>query len=322
MRKFIIDTDTGSDDAVALLMALNSPQIQLLACTTVFGNVPLEQATKNCIATCEVVGKIPPVYMGADKPLFRNYHPSSHVHGLDGMGDKELIHPVAKPVSGTLACDAILQLVSQHPGEIELAVLGPATNIALAILKDRQTMMKCKHIWSMGTSGFGVGNSSPVAEANVYCDAESYEIMLNLGVPITIAGFDVCFGESSLNKEQLAYLAQSGNKVAKFAVDCTSGLLAFNLRTNGMHIVDPCDAVAFGCALWDDVVWEPVDCVARVCTNQNDPAYGQVIFYYGNFLKDTDGFGRPFDLNLGRCTVVKSMNNSLFKDRLMNLLLS
>lgn len=109
MRKFIIDTDTGSDDAVAIIMALKSPDVKAEAMTTVCGNVPLEQATKNGLMTIEVAnGQKPPLYAGAAKPLMRDLVTSVSVHGEDGMGDCDLIHPTIVP-ENKHAVDAILE---------------------------------------------------------------------------------------------------------------------------------------------------------------------------------------------------------------------
>ncbi|MEK4068912.1 nucleoside hydrolase [Peribacillus sp. FSL R5-0717] len=110
------------------------------------------------------------------------------------MGDDDLIHPTINPEPGH-AVDVILDLVEKNPGEIEIVTIGPVTNIALAILKAPETMNKVKRIYTMGTAGFGAGNTTPVAEFNVYVDAEAYSIIMKSGIPISIIGFDICLGE-------------------------------------------------------------------------------------------------------------------------------
>ena len=197
MRKLIIDTDTGSDDAVAILMALLSDDIEVLAMTTVSGNAPLELATANCLQTMEITGNIVPVYAGADRPLIRERVHAQNVHGEDGMGDMDLIHPTLKAVEGVHAADAIIDIVEKNPNEVEIVAIGPVTNIALAILKAPDTMKKVKAIWTMGTAGFGPGNTTSVAEFNVDADAEAYRIMMNCGVPSYIGGFDICIGAAA-----------------------------------------------------------------------------------------------------------------------------
>lgn len=178
MRRFIVDTDTASDDAAALMIAALSEEIDLLGVTIVAGNVGLKQATDNALMTLEVCGSDAPVYLGAKRPLFRERHETISVHGKDGMGDCDIIHPKRSPEEKR-AVEFILEQVERYPNEVELVVLGPATNIALAILTDREIMSKVKHIWSMGTPGFGFGNATPVSEFNVFIDAEAYALMLD-----------------------------------------------------------------------------------------------------------------------------------------------
>jgi hypothetical protein len=227
MRRFIVDTDTASDDAAALMIAALSEEIDLLGVTIVAGNVGLKQATDNALMTLEVCGSDAPVYLGAKRPLFRERHETISVHGKDGMGDCDIIHPKRSPEEKR-AVEFILEQVERYPNEVELVVLGPATNIALAILTDREIMSKVKHIWSMGTPGFGFGNATPVSEFNVFIDAEAYALMLDLEIPVTIAGFDLCAGNIGLDRYELSYLAH-GSKPAQFLEQATSKLLQFNL---------------------------------------------------------------------------------------------
>lgn len=275
-RKFIVDTDTASDDAAALMIAALSENVDLLGVTVVAGNVGLEQATKNALMTLEVCGCDAPVFAGAKRPLVRERKETVSVHGADGMGDCDIIHP-KKKAEDRSAVEFILQQVRENPGEVELAVLGPATNIALAVLTDRDAMRKVKHIWSMGTPGFGPGNATPVAEFNVYIDAEAYSVMLDAGVPVTIVGFDMCAGEIGLDKQELARLAQ-GNACGRFLEKATRQLLQFKLTTQGVHMVDLPDAVAIAAAVWPDYVKSSVKCYCTCCTVEGE-TYGQVIFY-------------------------------------------
>lgn len=314
MRKFIIDTDTASDDAAAIIMAALSEDIDLLGVTAVAGNVSVEQAAKNAIATLEVCNKADiPVYLGARRPLFRERKDTISVHGVDGMGDCDLINPTTPPASDR-AVEFILDMVNKYPGEIEIAVLGPATNIALAVLTDRDAMKKVKHIWSMGTPGFGPGNATPVSEFNVFIDAEAYALMLDSGSPVTIAGFDLCVGNIGLDKIELGYLA-GGTEPAKFLEKATRELLQFNLRTRNVHMIDLPDAVAMAVALWPDFVKKSVKCHCKCCT-QNDETYGQVIFYQ---------YGRTYeaipDMNDANAEVICEVDENLFTQRFMDLIM-
>lgn len=316
MRKIIIDTDCGSDDAVAIMMALKSKEIQVEAITTVCGNVPLELATKNALMTIEVAnGQRPPLFVGASKPLMRELVTAVNVHGEDGMGDSDLIHPTIMHEEG-YAVDAILRIINSNPYEIELVTIGPVTNVALAIMKDPITMKKVKHIYSMGTAGFGRGNTTPVAEFNVYVDAEAYAVMLKAGIPLTIIGFDICLGDAAMNKKDMEILTTSGKQEAIFAVECNRSLLEYNLKRSGEHIVDLPDAVAMGIVLWEELVLEVVDCYCKACII--DPStYGQVIVDDGSVLAVSDGF----ETCKPNSRVCKRIDNMKFKEKLFNLLL-
>lgn len=315
MRKIIIDTDTGSDDAVALIMALKSQDIKVEAITTVCGNVPLDYATKNALMTVEVANAAyPPVYIGAEKPLFRELVTAINVHGNDGMGDCNLINPTLNSEKKH-AVDAILDIVDNNPGEIEIVTIGPVTNIALAILKAPNTMKKVKHIYSMGTSGFGPGNTTPVAEFNVYVDAEAYSLMMKSGIPITIIGFDMCIGEAALNKSDIQFLLNSGNKAAEFSIKCNRSLLHYNLQRSGDYIIDLPDAVAMGVVLWPEIILEAKECYCYTCTIE-EAAYGQVIINDGSKLAISDGFAG----HLPNSIVCKALDNKLFKSKMLELL--
>ncbi len=312
MRKFIVDTDTASDDAAAIMMLALSEGIEIMGVTVLAGNVGVEQAAKNALMTLEVCGVEAPVYMGAERPLFHERKETISVHGIDGMGDRDIIHPARKPEEGR-AVDFILDCVKKYPDEIEIAVLGPATNIALAVLTDREAMKRVKRIWSMGTPGFGPGNATPVSEFNVFIDAEAYAIMLDSGSPITIAGFDLCVGDIGIDRYELAYLA-SGSKVAKFLTEATAELLNFNIKTRGVHMVDLPDAVAVAVALWPEIVKGSARCYCHCCT-ESGPAYGQVIFFQEGktyeALPEISGFNAD---------VITEIDDKMFTDKFMSLI--
>lgn len=314
MRKMIIDTDCGSDDAVALMMALKSRDISVEAITAVGGNVPLDFAVKNALMTIEVTGgQKPPLFVGAVKPLFRELVTAVNVHGKDGMGDAGLICPTLLP-ENEHAVDAIIRIVKSCPDEIELVTIGPATNIALAIMKDPDTMKRVKQIYTMGTSGFGPGNCTPVSEFNVYVDAEAFHIMITAGIPVTIIGFDLCLGKSALTKTELDTLMSSGKKEAIFAVTCNRMVVDYNITANGQYFLDLPDAVAMGVMLWDDIVLEKKPCYAYVCLKE-EAAYGQVILNDGSKLAIQEGFG-GHNPNVEVCTKI---DTDLFKKRLLSL---
>ena len=311
MRKFIIDTDTASDDAAAIMMAVLSDDIELLGMTIVAGNVDVVQAGKNALMTLEVCGSDAPVYLGAKRPLFRERKETISVHGEDGMGDRGIINP-----KGTIAHDRavefILDMANKYPDELEIVVLGPATNIALAVLTDRDAMRKVKHIWSMGTPGFGPGNATPVSEFNVFIDAEAYALMLDAGAPVTIAGFDLCEGDIGLDMDQLAHL-EKGAAPGRFLNEATKVLLEFNRHTRGVSMVDLPDAVAMAAAIWPDFVTGKVKCHCQCCVDMG-PTYGQVIFYQD---------GRTYEAvpmwQDANAEVITSVDEELFTSRFMEM---
>ena len=310
MRKFIIDTDTASDDAAAIALAVLSSEIDLLGVTVVAGNVDVEQAGRNALMTLEVCGSGAPVYLGAKRPLFRGRTETISVHGSDGMGDRGIIHPKGLPEQRR-AVEFILDMANTYPGELEIAVLGPATNIALAVLTDRDAMRKVKHIWSMGTPGFGPGNATPVSEFNVFIDAEAYALMLDAGAPATIIGFDMCMGDIGLSVDELSALAKGG-EAGRFLCEATKVLLAFNERTRGVSMVDLPDAVAMAAALWPDFVTGKVKCHCQCCFDAG-PTYGQVIFYQDG--RTYEAVPAHSDAN---AEVITSVSEEVFTRRFMD----
>ena len=317
MRRFLIDTDCASDDAVAIIMALKSKEIKIEAITTVCGNVSLNMATRNALMSIEVAkGQTPPLYVGCEKPLVKDLVMSSHIHGKDGMSDLNLINTTITPEKEH-AIDAIIEIVSKHPNEIEIIALGPVTNIAKAIMKNPAVMKKVKHIYSMGTAGFGKGNITPVAEFNVYVDAEAYDIMLKAEIATTIIGFDMCLHEAALNKAEVDILLSSGNEAAIFAVNCNKCVLEHSFKHSGDYLIALPDAIAMGVALWDDLMTVSLQCFCNTCTT--DPvAYGQVVVDAASL----NSFCDIAQSKKGLALVCKEINTKMFKDRLLKALLS
>lgn len=324
MRKIIIDTDTGSDDAVALMMCLRDPGVEVLALTTVSGNVPVEQATLNCLMAAETaVGaeNVPPVYVGADRPLMRSRVHARNVHGNDGMSDAGLIHPTVRPVPGIHAADAIIGLVKEYPDEIELCTIGPVTNVALAMMKDPETMKHLKCIYTMGTSGFGPGNTTPVSEFNVFADAEAYKIMMDFGVHVYVGGCDLNVSEAAWFDADTEALLESGTEAAVFAVKCNETLARFIEGLQGERRIDLPDAVSLAPMLWPDIVLEQKECISHVVVD-NEACYGQVIFYDGHLMAAMGpGFENGYyGKKEPNCTVFTALDNKEYKKRLAALL--
>ena len=166
MRKFIIDTDTASDDAVAIAMALRWPDVEVLAITVVAGNVPLEQGTINARYTVELCGAQTPVYAGCAKPMLRDLVTATWYHGPDGMGDMNYPVPTT-PLASGYAVDALIDLIKANAGEVTLVTLGPLTNLATALLRAPEIAGMVTRCVMMGGAACHVGNVTPAAEYNI-----------------------------------------------------------------------------------------------------------------------------------------------------------
>ncbi len=192
-RKIIIDTDPGQDDAVAILLALASPEeIEVLGITTVAGNVPLHLTTRNARIVCELAGRPDTrIFAGCDAPLARPLVTAEHVHGKTGLDGPVLPEPTM-PVADRHAVDFIIDtLRAEAPGSVTLCPLGPLTNIATALEKAPDIAPHIAEIVLMGGAYFEVGNITPAAEFNIYVDPEAAKVVFACGAPITVMPLDV-----------------------------------------------------------------------------------------------------------------------------------
>ena len=189
-RRVIIDTDPGTDDALAIFLALKSPELKVEALTPVAGNVPLDLTLPNALRLLEIAGRTDiPVAAGASKPLVRRLVTASYAHGENGLGGVVFPDPKTKPVSER-APDLIRRLIRSAPSAISMIALGPLTNLALAFQADPQLPGMIPNLTLMEGSLSG-GNVSPSAEFNIYVDPEAAAIVFRSGVPITMVGLDV-----------------------------------------------------------------------------------------------------------------------------------
>jgi len=255
MRHFLIDTDTGSDDAVALVMALTNPEIRVEAITVVAGNVPLEQGVQNALYTVELTGANVPVYEGIGSPLLRPHESAQHVHGSDGMGDIGL-DVYGRTPAPEHATDVIQESINRYPGEITLVTLGPLTNVALALLRDPSLAGKVSNCVVMGGTGRGHGNVTPVAEYNIWVDPEAAQIVFESGMPITMVGWDVSYTYATLNEADAARLRAVGTPLASFCVDIQAALIKFATETSGLDGFDLPDPIAMAVAIDPSIVTE------------------------------------------------------------------
>jgi len=191
-RKIIIDTDPGQDDAVAILLALGSPELEVMAVTAVAGNVPLVLTQLNARKICELAGRPDiPVFAGAARPLLRPLVTAEHVHGRTGLDGPDLPDP-KMPLQGAHAVDFLVEtLMREPPGMITLCALGPLTNIALALIREPRIAARIGEIVLMGGGFFEGGNVTPAAEFNIYVDPHAAAVVFDSGVPITMMPLDV-----------------------------------------------------------------------------------------------------------------------------------
>lgn len=239
-RKFLIDTDTASDDAVALIMALRWPDVEVEAITTVAGNVPLEMCTKNALYTVELCGKTTPVYPGAARPLLREPEHADWFHGKDGLGDQNY-PPASLQAQSKHAVSAIIDTVLANPG-IVLVTLGPLTNVALAVSQAPEIIPNISRCVVMGGAAWTVGNVTPAAEYNIWFDPEAARIVFHSGLPVEMVGWEHCRGEAVLNQAEIDYLRSLKTSLADFTVDCNfSAINAFHVQTGevGLSLPDP-----------------------------------------------------------------------------------
>ena len=196
-RKILIDTDTASDDAVALIMALRSPEVEVLAITTVGGNVPVDQATQNALYTAELCASTVPIFSGAATPLIRPLEDAIWFHGRDGLGDQGY-RPVTRTAESGFAVDAMVRIVEANPG-IELITLGPLTNLALAIQQWPQLAANVSRCVVMGGAPCCEGNVTPAGEYNFWVDPEAARVVLRSQLPIELVGWQLSRGAAVVN---------------------------------------------------------------------------------------------------------------------------
>jgi len=240
-RKFMIDTDTASDDAVALVMALRNPSVHVEAITVVAGNMPIQKGVQNALYTRDLCKSDAPVYQGSAAPLIRPLHTAEYVHGNDGMGDIGLPLTGRKPESKH-AVTAIIETIHRNEGEITLVTLGPLTNVALAVKEDPSIVQGVARCVIMGGVGFGVGNVTPAAEYNIWVDPEAAKIVFDSGLPIEMVGWDISVQSAVFDPQTAAELRNIGTPLAHFCVDIQKALNHFALtRTKlpGFDLPDP-----------------------------------------------------------------------------------
>lgn len=298
-RRIIIDTDPGQDDAVAIMLALASPEISVIGITAVAGNVPLELTQKNARKVCELAGRPDiPVFAGADRPLVRDLVTAEYVHGKTGLDGPNLPEPTME-LQSEHAVDFIVEtLMAEEAGRITLCPLGPLTNIALAMQKEPAIVPRIREIVLMGGGFFEGGNTTPAAEFNIYVDPQAAEIVFRSGVQITMMPLDVT--HKALSKAtRVAAFRNIGNRVGAAVAE----MLSFSERfdeakygTDGGPLHDPC-VIAW---LLRPEIFKGRDCNVEIET-QSDLTMGMTVVDWWGVTKraknayvvrdiDDDGF--------------------------------
>jgi inosine-uridine nucleoside N-ribohydrolase len=233
--RVIIDTDPGVDDAVALLLAMRSPELKIEAITAVAGNVPLELTLPNALRMVEIAGRTDiPVAGGAKAPLVRRLVTAAYAHGENGLGGAVFPEPKIKPVAEP-AAELIRRIVRKYPGEVTLIPVGPLTNVAAALNSDSELAGMVKGVHLMGGSLSG-GNITPAAEFNIYVDPEAARIVFQSGIPITMVGLDVT-RKTSLTEEHVRELEAGQNAVSQAAAKIARNAIEHNHKQG--YLVGP-----------------------------------------------------------------------------------
>jgi purine nucleosidase len=246
-RTLLIDTDTASDDAVALIMALRSREVRVAAITVVAGNVSVAQATSNALFTVELCGANVPVYSGAESPLLRKLVIADWFHGADGLGDHGY-KPTKRRAEPHHAVDALIETVRQNPG-IEVVTLGPLTNLAMALLREPKLAASVKRCVVMGGAPCCEGNVTPAAEFNIWVDPEAARIVFRSGLPVEMVGWQLSRGDAVLDQHDIERVLALKNSVAEFAVRCNSTAVEGFFKQTGQRGMSLPDPVAMGIAL-------------------------------------------------------------------------
>ncbi|MEZ4521192.1 MAG: nucleoside hydrolase [Thermomicrobiales bacterium] len=241
MRRFWIDTDTASDDAVAILMALRWPDVDVGGISVVHGNVSMAQGSVNARYTVELCGAETPVYEGADRPLVREASDAMFFHGPDGMGGMNYPEP-QRAAADRHGVDALIDYVREYPGDVTLVTLGPLTNIALAIRMAPDIVEKIWMTYVMGGAAVALGNITPAAEFNIWVDPEAAQAVFHSGLPLLMVGAEHSRDDANLSDGDIEVVRSFDTTFGHFSIDIN--LFAFEanrewFKESGIGLPDP-----------------------------------------------------------------------------------
>ena len=252
MQRILIDTDPGVDDALAILLAMLSPELHIEAITTVCGNVPVTQATQNLLTILGILNsdEFPLIAQGEAQPLVKPLVTAAHVHGDDGLGNvsqlrnadgSPLYPPIHTNISSTSGVDLILEMVTRYPDELTLVALGPLTNIAKAIRKDAAKMQRLQKIVLMGGAFEEYGNVTTTAEFNIFVDPHAAHEVFQFDVPIHIVPLDATHQVVLTGERLHAETDKRPDRISQFLKNATQACMEFyrqHVGFWGFHIHD------------------------------------------------------------------------------------
>ena len=244
-KKIILDCDPGHDDAVAIMLAAASTEIQLLGITCVGGNSGLNNTVNNALKVCTLIERTDiKIYSGANKPIKYELFTAEYVHGktgLDRKGDPIIVESNYK-IQEKSAIDFIVETCKSSSDQIYLCPTGPLTNIALSLVKDPSIKKNIKEIVFMGGAAMCLGNTTPSAEFNIYVDPHAANIVLESGIPLTMMGLDVTH-QVNVNQKIMKYMEENNNKSSKFFNELMEFYTIFHkelYETEDTPLHDPC----------------------------------------------------------------------------------
>ena len=285
MYRLILDTDPGLDDALALFLALASPEVQLEAITTVSGNVHVDLTTRNALTLLELAGRTDiPVARGCDRPLLRQPVFADYVHGQNGLGGVELPTPNLQPLAQH-AVDLIIERVMAAPREITLVPVGPLTNIALALRKEPRIADRVREVVIMGGALRVPGNVTPEAEFNIYADPHAAHIVFHAGWPIRLVSLDVT-NKTVLQPEQVRALAANGSPVTRLIQQMVDNFLDTFGRPRGLTAFQMHDPLCLSAALQPEMItWEQAYVDVELAGSLT---LGETVAYFAKRTEDLD----------------------------------
>lgn len=292
MQPIILDVDMGVDDALAIILALESPEVELLGISTVFGNVPLNQATQNALQILELMGRDEiPVYVGADEPLVRKPVHAEAVHGEGGLGDAVLPEPEMLPTGNAL--DLLVDALQTRPGEVIVIAIGPLTNLALVEKKQPGILDQARRVLVMGGALAEPGNITAVSEFNSFADPHAFHQLIKAEINMTLIPLDVTHQLGLAAARIETQLAGRDDVVACFIRESTRTVIAFEQKHYdyaGIYLHDPA-AVALAI---DSSLCEMETLILDVET-AGELTTGQVVVDRRPFSDDEEREGYPVD---------------------------